>query len=535
MFRSSCAVICLWIATIAPVPMLAEELHVLCYHDVRDDVRGFLDPDQFAVATSTLIAHLDWMTAEGYRFVTLDAVLDSRSGKKPLPPKAILLTFDDCYISFYTRVFPILKLYDAPAVFALVTEWIETSPGGEIDYGSGPKQPRTSFITWDQAREMQASGLVEFASHSDRLHRMVRANPGDSLSPAVVTRRFLPEMGTYESLEEWKSRLQDDLRRSADILEERIRHRPRAMVWPYGEANRLAVDAAKAAGMSLDFSLGEPDGRLTATGTVPRHLIAANAPVEELASELRVPLQPSALRVLEIRIDDWFHDDLATFEKRLDLLIEHGKVVGPNRILLDVFARDPRTGRISGAYLPGTSYSMRADVANRLIHLLSAKIPAGVIVRLPAEIPDPKPLSETLGQYLPLMGLAIPAELTEADALSILTAARRWRPEAVRFDWTEGETPNGTSLCFVRPEYAESSQGDRLIPLTDLDAGAQPAAAFLQAWLRKGARHTAAGPFRPTTTSLAARDFASLRASLSANSNPYRESLIRQLQGRDQR
>ena len=533
MFRSFCASLCLWIATIGPAR--AEDLHVLCYHDVRDDVRGFLDPDQFAVATSTLIAHLDWMTEEGYKFVTLDAVLDSRSGKKPLPPKAVLLTFDDCYVSFYTRVFPILELYDAPAVFALVTEWIETEPGGQIDYGSGPKQPRTSFITWDQAREMQASGLIEFASHSDRLHRMVRANPGDSLSPAVVTRRFLPETATYESLEEWKSRLENDLRSSADLLEERIGQRPRAMIWPYGEANRLAVDAAKAAGMSLDFSLGEPDGRFPATGTVPRHLIAANAPVEELASQLRLPLQPSALRVLELRIDDWFHDDLATFEKRLDLLIEYGRVFGPNRILLDVFARDPRTGRISGAYLPGTSYPLRADVANRLTHLLSAKIPAGVILRLPADTPNLKSLSETLSQYLPLMGLAIPAELPEADALSILTAARHWRPELARFAWTEGEAPQGKGLCFVRPEHADPSQGDRLIPLTDLDAGPQPAAAFLQAWLRQGARHTAVGPIRPSTSSSAAGDFASLRAALSANSNPYRESLIRQLQRRDQR
>jgi len=140
MFRLPCPVVSLWLALHLVVAARADELQVLCYHDVRDDVRGFLDPDQFAVATETLIAHLDWMSAEGYQFVTLDAVLDSRAGKAKLPAKSVLLTFDDCYLSFYTRVSQILKLYDAPAVFALVTEWIEVEAGQEIDYGAGPER-----------------------------------------------------------------------------------------------------------------------------------------------------------------------------------------------------------------------------------------------------------------------------------------------------------------------------------------------------------------------------------------------------------
>ena len=37
--------------------------------------------------------------------------------------------------------------------------------------------PRANFISWAEAREMQASGLVEFASHSYTLHRGVQANP----------------------------------------------------------------------------------------------------------------------------------------------------------------------------------------------------------------------------------------------------------------------------------------------------------------------------------------------------------------------
>ena len=54
------------------------------------------------------------------------------------------------------------------------------------------KVPRTNFISWDEAREMQASGLVEFASHSYDLHRGVRANPQGNVTSAAKTWHVRP-------------------------------------------------------------------------------------------------------------------------------------------------------------------------------------------------------------------------------------------------------------------------------------------------------------------------------------------------------
>ena len=74
------------------------------------------------------------------------------------PPRAVLLTFDDGYASLYTRVYPLLKTYGYPAVFALVSSWLETPAGDTVDYGNGQK-PRSAFITWAQAREMATSDI----------------------------------------------------------------------------------------------------------------------------------------------------------------------------------------------------------------------------------------------------------------------------------------------------------------------------------------------------------------------------------------
>src|SRR3982751_2992900 len=95
----------------------ADTYRVFCYHDVQEDVR--VDPDPFAVDTSQLVSQFAWLKENGYRVISLDDVIAAREGRKPLPDKAVLLTFDDGYRSIYTRVFPLLRLFGYPAVIAL--------------------------------------------------------------------------------------------------------------------------------------------------------------------------------------------------------------------------------------------------------------------------------------------------------------------------------------------------------------------------------------------------------------------------------
>src|SRR6185369_15409620 len=138
----------------------------------------------------------DWLKGSGWTAVTLDDLAAAHDGRRRLPEKAILITFDDGYRSLYTRVFPLLRIYGFPAVAALVGSWMDGPPGGSVMYGD-KKVPRGNFISWPEAREMQASGLVEFASHSYELHRGVQANPQGSMTPAAVTWPYDPASGRY--------------------------------------------------------------------------------------------------------------------------------------------------------------------------------------------------------------------------------------------------------------------------------------------------------------------------------------------------
>jgi biofilm PGA synthesis lipoprotein PgaB len=120
--------------------------HVLgiAYHDVEDR-----DPDQAVVAVRTerMIEQLAWLRENGYKPVTVDQIMAARKGGPELPAKAILLSFDDGYSSFYTRVLPVLRAYNWHALLAPVGSWIDTPLNQPVDFAGAPRV-RSDFLTW---------------------------------------------------------------------------------------------------------------------------------------------------------------------------------------------------------------------------------------------------------------------------------------------------------------------------------------------------------------------------------------------------
>ncbi|PSD43536.1 hypothetical protein C7E23_18110, partial [Elizabethkingia anophelis] len=79
----------------ALVDAIDNGLLILSYHDIRDQVAAKGDADTYAVSTQNFAAHLDWLGAHGYHPVSLSQVIDASQGRATLPPKPVLLTFDD--------------------------------------------------------------------------------------------------------------------------------------------------------------------------------------------------------------------------------------------------------------------------------------------------------------------------------------------------------------------------------------------------------------------------------------------------------
>lgn len=180
---------------------------VIAYHDVEDDSA---DQRYLSVRSSALNEQFVWLRDNGYHVVSVDQILAARNGGPTLPDKAVLLTFDDGYSSFYRRVYPLLKAYKWSAVLAPVGTWIDTATDKKVDFG-GLSTDRDRFATWKQITEMSKSGLVEIGAHTYASHYGVIANPQGNTEPAAANLQYDPKTKQYETVEAFKQRMEKDV------------------------------------------------------------------------------------------------------------------------------------------------------------------------------------------------------------------------------------------------------------------------------------------------------------------------------------
>lgn len=140
---------------------------VMMYHDVllKKEVFFDLTPEEFE-------ADLERIKQSGLTPVSLDHLVNHLKTGIPLPPKPIVLTFDDGYSGHYQYVYPLLKKYGYPATFAIYTSKV------------GKKLGRSS-LTWEQLKEMAKDPLVTIASHT-LTHPDLTQQPSDLLDQEII-------------------------------------------------------------------------------------------------------------------------------------------------------------------------------------------------------------------------------------------------------------------------------------------------------------------------------------------------------------
>src|SRR5215831_7301046 len=80
----------------------------------RNDTLENYDPVYFCYDTA-FDEQMKYLHDEGYTTISLDDFVAFQNGKKRLPPKPIIVTFDDGFMSNYVFAFPILKKYGMTA------------------------------------------------------------------------------------------------------------------------------------------------------------------------------------------------------------------------------------------------------------------------------------------------------------------------------------------------------------------------------------------------------------------------------------
>jgi poly-beta-1,6-N-acetyl-D-glucosamine N-deacetylase len=268
----------------------------------------------------------------------------------------VLLTFDDGFESLYTRVFPVLKKYRIPAVGSLIGSWMDGAVKPDVP-GVKP------LLNWRQVKELQASGLVEFASHSFDMHQAVAANPQGGRAAAVTTRIYRAAEKRYETDAEYVARLAAGMQRSSDFIARNAGKRPRAIVWPFGEYNSLAMAAAKKAGMPITLALNDGANDARDDPAVIDRLMLTDDPEDTAFADIVTTLRADRpQRVMHVDLDYIWDRSPAQQRRNLDALIERVAASGATTVYLQAYSDPDGDGNADALYFPNRHLPMKADL-----------------------------------------------------------------------------------------------------------------------------------------------------------------------------
>ncbi|MDD3517435.1 MAG: polysaccharide deacetylase family protein [Chromatiales bacterium] len=190
-------------------------LSILMYHQVgafapmREHRSTYCDVRRFA-------AQMAWLHRFGYSVLRLDDALDALAGRRPLPPRAVVITFDDGYENFYTHAWPVLERHGFPATVYLIAGML----GQPSHWFAADGRDTPPLMGPERIRELHRAG-VDFGSHS-------------------VTHAKLTEIDHVAARQE----IEDSKAMLEDVLGAPVRH----FCYPFGRHDRAIVELARAAG-----------------------------------------------------------------------------------------------------------------------------------------------------------------------------------------------------------------------------------------------------------------------------------------------
>lgn len=199
----------------------AKAVPVLMYHHVNPY------PGLVTVSPQTFEVQMAYLASASYTALGADQFLDFLHGKRAVPRRSVLITFDDGYLDNYVYAYPLLQRYGLRAVIFAVTGWIGDGAARVGDGNAAPATPDHRackaaiaagradevMLRWSEIEAMEKSGAMEIHSHT---HRHIRWD------------KQIPDAGRR------LAELEADLAASRAALYQRLGKQSRHLCWPWG-------------------------------------------------------------------------------------------------------------------------------------------------------------------------------------------------------------------------------------------------------------------------------------------------------------
>lgn len=207
------------------------QLPIVMYHMVLKNPGV---KNRFMVSVATLEEDIKYIKQNGYSTILIKDLIEYTESKKELPPKPILLTFDDGSYNNYLYAFPLAQKYNIKFVFSPI--------GKEADRFTKTvdEKPEYAYANWNQISEMASSGLVEIQNHTYDMHSSKKPRIG-----------CVQKKG--ESANHYKESLAKDLLKSQKLIKEKTGSEPTAFFYPFGAYSECSDEIVKSLGFKATF------------------------------------------------------------------------------------------------------------------------------------------------------------------------------------------------------------------------------------------------------------------------------------------
>lgn len=244
------------------------QVPILMYHGLttkQSQVNSYFIPSY------TFESDMKYLKENGYTSITMTELIDytyDESGDVRLPEKPVVITFDDGYCNNYNLASPALEKYGMKAVISVIGSACEEA--SQADYHSEDY----CNVTWDQLKEMEASGLWEVQNHTYNLHEVKNGRKGANIKHG-------------ESEEAYRTNLKSDLAQLQIKIAEATGVVPNTFTWPFGSYHEDAREVLKELGFKATLSCNGGINEIRKGDTESLYLLKRNlrdpkSPISEL-------------------------------------------------------------------------------------------------------------------------------------------------------------------------------------------------------------------------------------------------------------